>query len=293
MKTYVSAILTIAAFAVTCSTSFADQHVSVVAVSNAPIEVTNCNSGGEQRYTNVFNRTSDTLKSFTETWTAFASSGKKLGLAEDIEYDIHPPLASGDSGAYVQEVPDAAFTSGSSSPIARYSCVISEATFTNGSHWASGKSWHGQLLPLASAGSGESGASRSAGSGSSSGRLKFTVVKAWNDFSPGQYVVHDALMISGGNSPVTISADEFVLSVTLANGGVQQYTGLTKAAPTFNRFNYITKQPVEAPEVDPREDLGALGSLIVPPHGTVMITVSFILAAPLAEPDANRDVTMP
>jgi hypothetical protein len=286
MRSYECAALSLGAMLLSSGPASANPAVSAVAVSNAPIQVTKCSSDGNRRYTNVFNRTSESLKSFTERWIAYASGGKKVG-AEDLEFDIDS-LASGDSGGYDQNVPTAAFTTGSGT-VARFTCTIVAADFGDGTHWSSGKTWHGDLLPLVAATNGRGTGS----SNESNGRLKFAVIKSWNDFSPGQYVVHDTLMITGAAGPTTISADRFVLNVTLANGGMQQFVGLTKAAPTYSKFNYFTKTNADVGEVNPSEDLGALGSLIVPPHGTVIVTVSFIISAPLADPDANRNVTMP
>jgi hypothetical protein len=47
------------------------------------------------------------------------------------------------------------------------------------------------------------------------------------------------------------------------------------------------------PKVDPTFDLGALGSVIVPAHGTVKVAVTLVLPARLKDPTDNRNVTMP
>ena len=45
-------------------------------------------------------------------------------------------------------------------------------------------------------------------------------------------------------------------------------------------------------EVAPQEDLGALGTIVVPAHGTVRTTVTFITNDALANPADNRAVTV-
>lgn len=220
--------------------------------------VTDCHTENAWRFVTVLNRTNYPLRSFTVRWRAYTSNGHETGQA-NIEYDLRPDLSSRTSGAYYQAVPTAAFSaSGSRHSIARYTCQVISASFSGHAVWSLGRRWEAALLPL--------------GYG-----LSFSVSNAWNDTANGQFFVHDTLVIHGGSSNVTITAGTFVLSIRMLHGGIVRLSGLMHAVPT----------------VSPSQDLGALGSLLVPAHGLVTTTVTFALPSAPADPGANRSVSMP
>jgi hypothetical protein len=201
-------------------------------------------------------------------------------------------MASGSSGESVQDVPDAAFTSGSSTSIARYSCTIVASVFDNGSKWSTGKSWSGKLLAVTPSQQQQQQQQQQPGCSAAHG-VQFCVKSSWSDRDPdsGQYFIHVRLTIQGGDREVTISPDDFVLTVKLANGGISRYKGLTKAAPTYAKLS--AGVPTTAPEVDPTFDLGALGDVTVPVNGPVTVTVTWVVPVAPADLKSNTDVSMP
>jgi hypothetical protein len=290
MKLSLVAALGIALLSI--SAALAAARVSVEADAASPVAVRACNIDGPARQTTIYNRTQYTVRAFSERWVAYDAGGSALG-AQTIDYTPSSPLASGATVGYEGTVPDAAFTSGSVSAIARFSCALVAATFGSGARWSPGQHWPGKLLSLTPS---PASAPKPNAVGAAPGGMSFKVINAWNDFHPDGNFVHDTLLISGGDRDVTIKPSDFVLRVILANGGLGEYTGLTKAAPSFDRElpnPFATPSPLWVPEVDPNFDLGALGSVIVPAHGTVKVTVTFVLPEPLHNPTGNRDVVMP
>ncbi len=264
-----------------CVAAAADPPVNVQPVAAGPLVVSACQTNGNQRNTVVGNRSAYTLRAFSETWTALDASGKSLA-AVVVDYGITPPLASGSAAGYSAQVPTAAFTSGAASTISGYNCVLTSATFGNGVTWSPGRPWRGKLVAIAAP---------KASAAPNSSQLSFQVINAWNDINDG-YFVHDTLLIHGGSRDVTIKPRDFLLRAVLSNGGVEEYLGLASAAPSYSKVDPVSGNTFSQPEVDPASDLGALGSLTVPAHGDVTVTVTFALQAPLQNPKADRDVLM-
>jgi hypothetical protein len=191
------------------------------------------------------------------------------------------------------------------SAIARVTCKPVAAAFTGKIPWSLDAPWRGGALsgmPRREAvGADDSTAvegGRSAGSDQvsspsrSSDKPKFEVTKAWNDVLQGSLFVHDMLTVYGGAHDVTLRPEMFQLSLALANGGKKTYGALNQSAPQYSRYNPMTGQTQYMPEVDPATDLGHLGSMIVPAHGTVTITVTFPVSDTVADANANRDVAI-
>jgi hypothetical protein len=249
--------------------------VQAVAVANstAPVALRHCASNGSRRLVIAFNRSSVPVSTFVVRLSGIDRSGKSLGSA-DVEYDATPSLASGTAGNYTQEIPDDALSGAhDAKSIASVTCRIVQVSFVNGGTWSPGKSW-----PSATQ--------------EHNGRLWFSVENAWNDVANGQTFVHDTIVLHGGSNEATVSPDNFVLTITLANGGIERYTGLKQPAPTYSRYNVLLKTSAPVNEVDQASDLGALGSITIPADGTVHITVTFVVPVPLADPNANRNVSM-
>jgi len=122
--------------------------------------------------------------------------------------------------------------------------------------------------------------------------IKFDVTSAWNDVTPQGLFVHDSLLIHGGDNPATLRPSNFSLTMNLAAGAQKTYQGLTAPAPSYQKYNAFTKTYALAYEIDPQTDFGRLGSIIVPAHGVVAITVTFAIADQVAEPTDNRNVSI-
>lgn len=120
--------------------------------------------------------------------------------------------------------------------------------------------------------------------------IKFDVEGAWNDVVRDGMFVHDALVVHGGDIDVTIRPSDFVLTMALANGAQKTYSGMTAGAPTYQRYNALTKDYATAYQIDPKTDLGRLGSVIVRAHADVSVTVTFAVPDQVADASANRQV---
>jgi hypothetical protein len=118
------------------------------------------------------------------------------------------------------------------------------------------------------------------------------VTNAWNDNVNGVLVVHDTVVLEGGPSEARVSPSDFVLTMLTAGGVRKTYRALANEAPTYQKFNALTKQNSLAYEVDPQSDLGRLGTIVIPAHATVQVTVSFSVGDPVADPNANRTVAL-
>lgn len=293
MKRISTLSLSLAAAFLVCSPAIATTSGSVVANSSSPIAPTQCHTDGDNRYVTLFNRTTSTLKTFTIHWSAFDSSGKKLGEA-DQDFTPDPPLKAAATDGYYGPIPTSAFTTGPESSIARFSCAIDAAGFSNGSTWAPGKAWSGKLLPVPSASSSKLAKTSGGNGGNVAHGIQVTVSKSWTDVdstsNPPNYFIHDTLVIQGANREVTITGDQFLLTMHLTNGGIARFVGLTKAAPSYTKLNFAGNDGITVPEIDPSSDLGAIGSVIVPAGGTVTITVTFVTNVAPANPTSNPDV---
>ena len=53
-----------------------------------------------------------------------------------------------------------------------------------------------------------------------------------------------------------------------------------------------TKTNKAVSEVDPATEFGNLGSVIIPAHGTVSLTLTFPVSDAVADPTANQDVAL-
>lgn len=137
---------------------------------------------------------------------------------------------------------------------------------------------------------------RAEAQGSSDTPLKIEIKNAWNDMVNGVMYVHDAIVISGSQRDVTVGATEFTLTMTLANGGRKSYPALTRPAPSYSKYNVMANSGqggnVIVPEVDPRQDLGAIGPLVVPAGGVVTATVTFAVPDAVANASDDRAVAL-
>lgn len=243
----------------------------------------------------IVNRTPHQLLTASVTLRFYDSDNALIGQASS-DLPISTPVVSGDTGAY-----QAGFGVQMSEPasaVTRIDCRPASATFSGNKRWAFGQTWPEKLSPMPSTAaaqpqSADNNPAPVAVVAPKAPRLPFVITKTWNDVVNGnQIVVHAAVVIQGGTSDTTIHASDFSLSMRLANGAKKNYDGLARATPTFQRLNPLGNQLANVSEVDPKSDLGGLGSLIVPANGTVNTTVSFYVPDVLADANDNRAVVL-
>lgn len=73
---------------------------------------------------------------------------------------------------------------------------------------------------------------------------------------------------------------------------MKSYTAVSRAAPTYQKLNAVTGATMTAYEVDPKDDLGRLGEIIIPAHGTVNVVATFWVQESVADPTDNKNVTL-
>jgi len=293
----------------TAGVAVADTVTSIIKTATAPVTLTACHAADYDTvlpymafpvHVNVVNRTRYDMISVTIAYRAFDTSNEQIGQATDV---LSPAelLRPADTGTYGASV--GMGLSEPSNTVGRLTCRVVAATFTGRKTWSYDHRWPEKLLPMDSSGAGgEKG--RAAGSSGAGGSLSerrpitalVTVVNAWNDPVNGALFVHDTVAITGGNSDITVAPGSFILAIQLANGGRKSYRGLSTAAPSYSKYNVTANNGaggnVLVPEVAADSDLGRMGSITVPAHGTVTVTVTFAVTDPVADPNANRGVTL-
>lgn len=271
----------------------------VVTVPNAPVVVTACNlEHGGPNYVRVdgtvviANRTTHALASAQVRFVFFDSENARMDQ-RDILLPLSSPVASGDTATARVDVS----FSGTATLLARVSCRIHSANFSANKRWTYGQRWPEKLLPLhteaLSPSGGEGGAAGNMPrSAAAAPRVQIAVTNAWTDTVGGVTYVHDALSITGSDAPTMLRPSNLALTLTLANGSKKAYTGLEQPAPSYAKLNPLGSTPTTAYEVDPAADMGRIGTLTIPPHGTVTTTVTFAIPDPLAAGANYREVAV-
>jgi hypothetical protein len=119
------------------------------------------------------------------------------------------------------------------------------------------------------------------------------VVRAWNDVVGGNLFVHVALNMHGGDADIALRPERLALTMTLSNNARKSYTAMIGAAPTYQKYNPLGNATLTAYEVDPKDDLGGLGSIVIPARGSVNVTATFNVGQdPIADPTDNRRVAI-
>lgn len=140
--------------------------------------------------------------------------------------------------------------------------------------------------------------------------LSMSVLNTWQFGVQGRFIVHDRVLVHGADAPRAITACDFVLTVALLNGQQMAITGSpmpvsdvehqvgmmnglgTIGIPFVGGFASLFHQKIR-PDVDPKEDLGGLGSVTVPANGSVTVVVTFNVNQYLAAASApNTNVTL-
>lgn len=279
--------------------AFADevQQARIIPTPGSPIALTHCSFDGEHTAQNAVNRSSLFLESFTVRWTAFDHSGTAMGQADEY-FTFSTDLAPGDTttqDTYMRSLNEPL------SALSTFRCRMQSAKFEGGKSWEFGHvPWRGRLSPLLSAesfvperNSGNQVAGPAHASQAAPIKVAFTVANAWNDTTNLGTIVHVTLDVKGSSQESTLRPDNVSLKIALANGGKKSYAAMTQVAPSYQKINALTNQMVVTPEVDPKSDLGGLGSIIVPPNGSVRVTASFLIGPDvLSNPNDNRDVAI-
>lgn len=303
--------LTLPAYLGTGGVASADITASVIRTVGAPVTMTACRSGdyglvgiywGFPIHVNLVNRTRYSMISATIAYRAFDVSNEQIGQSTNVISPVEL-LPSDDTGTYATGA-----IMGLSEPtnaVAHVTCRVVGATFTGRKTWSTARRWSEKLRPMTSPDTGEPANSRGGNQATSRSRLAsmrnsvslpMQVTNAWDDTLNGTLFVHDTVVVSGGNSDVTLAPSSFVLAINLANGGRKSYPALSTSAPAYSKFNVAANNgaggDVMVPEVDPSSDLGRLGSITIPAHGSATVTVTFAVTDPVADPKSNRNVTL-
>lgn len=277
---------------------------SVVKTANAPVTMTACHIGPNyyNAHVNLVNRTRYDAITMTVAFRFFDDSNAQIGQATNMLSPnelLHPD----DTGTY--ETDPSPSLSEPGNAIARVSCRVISATFTGRKTWSYPRRWPEKLRPMTAPDAGgadkDGSDNRSTSqsqlpSGSRSVNLPIQVTNAWNDTLNDALFIHDTLVITGGNSDVTLAPSSFALAMNLVNGGRKSYPALSTPAPSYSKFNVMANNGaggnVMVSEVDPSSDLGRLGSITVPAHGSATVTLTFAVTDPVVDPKANRNVTL-
>jgi hypothetical protein len=277
-----------------------DIATSTIAQAGAPATITRCfvtYAYGFQSSFNLYNRTSHSLIDASIEYRFYDRDNTQIGRTA-YTYTPGETISPQDTGTFNNNSIYVSLQEPVSA-VSRVTCRLSGAHFTGRLAWKSGSPWQGGALspnPKSEAarddaplgGTGQAAATRSAHRTTTG--FKFDVEKAWNDVVRDGIFVHDALIVHGGDNGVTVRPSDFVLTMALANGAQKTYPGMTTAAPTYQKYNPLTKDYTTAYQIDPKTDLGRLGSIIVPAHSDVSVTVTFTVSDQIADASANRQV---
>ena len=278
--------------------------MTIVRVPGSPAELTRCqmvrNSSETLDGTAVVqNRTRHQLSNIQVTVTAYDVEGVKMDVAQSASSPTEL-VSPGDNAPYkiytVFSFKDQARF------FARATCRITSAQFSGYSQpWTTSKRWTEKLLPLAKSESSDTiqsdrsdtASRRPTGAAQANVPAAIHVTNAWNDVVAGKTLVHVAIDTQGGNSDSTLTPEHLVLTMALASGGKKTYTAIPVAAPTYEMVNPLLNATKQVHEVDPKEDLGGLGSVIVPAHGTVKVVATFLVGTDVvANASDNRNVVL-
>ncbi|MDP9025539.1 MAG: hypothetical protein M3N13_09220 [Candidatus Eremiobacteraeota bacterium] len=272
----------------------------IIPTPGAPVALTSCSFAGINRSQNLTNRSLLFLQAFSVRWTAFDHGGNAMGQ-HDAEFRFSSDLAPGDSTTQSMNNLDYFLTEPTSS-LATWHCRLQTAKFEGGKSWEYGHTpWRGRLttLPkdesLAPSREGELHAQEPLrrAPGSPPSNVAFTVTNAWNDSTSAGTIVHVSLEIKGTAREFTLRPDDVSLKLALSNGAKKAYVAMTQAAPAYQKISALTNEMIATPQVDPKSDLGRLGSILVPSNGSVRVTASFLIGTDtLANSKENRDVSI-
>ncbi len=278
----------------------------IIATSTSPVALTHCVAsqdaiGSVYVDSSAVNRSSIFLTSYVVRWYAFDHSGVGMGQ-QDYTYTFQSDLAPNDVTQSVQGV---YFLTESLSALASVSCRMESAKFEGGRSWTYGRPWSGHLSPLphqASSRERSTVVSRvpvqpaaSNGASVSAGHVEATVTNAWNDMVNGLLFVHVALDVQAADAEATIGPQNVSLTMGLVGGARRTYQSIDVAAPTYQKLDPLGQNSSTqlTYEVDPKEDLGALGFLHVAAHTKTHVVATFRIGSDgVTNPNDNRQVVV-
>lgn len=285
--------------------AFADKQTyptSITQSSNAPVALTTCRFyQGDyvlMAANNAVNRTNTFLSSYVIRWNVYDHAGTMIGQTDQF-FSFDSDLAPGDA-THADMQPGDMHLSEPVSSIGRATCRLQSAKFEGGKSWVYGRAWGGKLSPIPQAQTNRGDVDATVSRTGAMARLQqtkpqvgLTISNAWNDTLQGSLFVHAALDIRGGDTDATLTPNMLALTMQLANGARKSYGAMTQAAPTYQKINPLGSTTTTAYEVDPKDDLGSIGSVIVPAHATVHVVATFFVGTDVvAEPSANRLVAL-
>ena len=292
-------ILSVFGFA---SSALADQEVNsgIVNVPNSPIVLTACkmsrfnkSSEGVSGPVVIGNRTKHALAHIQIVYSFYDTENVRMYQTTQ-QYSLSEPTLTGDTTTVQAGV---GFI-GTAQLLSRVTCRVQSADFSANKHWMYGSPWSEKLVPLTTE---QAGTTSESGAGPlqtvrtqspAPPKITVAVANSWVDTVSGLTLIHDAIIITGGDTDTPVRGNNFVLTMSLANGAKKSIPGLTQQVPRYSKIDPRTGNNIMAYEVAPQEDLGALGTIVVPAHGTVRTTVTFITNDALADPADNRAVTI-
>jgi len=274
----------------------------------APVLLTRCLSSHEYSYvqgaTSAVNRSELFLVSYTVRWKIYDHTNNNVSQG-DTTYDFKSDLAPGDSTAGSTQIN---LTSGIRfAEVGKVKCRLQNAKFEGGKTWLYGHPWRGRLRTVdnvstndaASEGNRAEGqTSNNALSSASSiadtrGNINLKVTNAWNDTVSGNLLVHVAIDVMARDQTTSITPSMLTLSMALANGSTKFYTAMQTGAPTYEKVNALNSTNSTAYEVDPKEDLGRLGSISISPRRTAHIVATFMVGSDtVSDSNDNRSVKL-
>ena len=290
-----------ALFGVAAPATASDLSSSIISSRTAPLALTRCSVdsqyiNGYHTSVNVYNRSTRGMIDFTIEYRFYDRENVQIGSTIHGSRSYFSPngvTEPGDTatvpigiGVDLAEPPEA---------VSRVTCRLYSAAFTGRSSWRYGQVWHGGPLsnpPSAttSQSSQHNVPGRSAIAGPKS--WTFDVAEGWNDKTQVGLFVHDTIVIHGGDADATVRPENFHLRMDLSNGSKKSYSALNQQAPQYTKYGALAGGNTLAFQVDPQQDLGKLGTLIVPAHGTVRVTLTFFVNDSVENASANREITL-
>jgi hypothetical protein len=243
--------------------------------ANAPAILVACGSSGLMTV-DLFNRYNRTLAHVKVHIMMYDDASRFLGQTDiPVEGIGLPPGQTSHTSTGYMEI-------GGS----RWVCKLTYAEFSGPVEWWSGRPWHGKVYyssPGERASSNGGGAMRTA----SDVLVGKTV---WTTSLASETYVHIRFAVRPQRT-TTIRASDFQATFRLAGGGTVTEQGMDAPAPLVVKNNavaaYFGAQQGSHRAVDPREDLGGLGAIVLPKGQSFTYVVSFRITGEL---DAHHPV---
>jgi len=222
-------------------------------------------------------------------------------MSQDSPYGFGTDLAPNDTASALP-----IDLSGSNEPrsaLSEVKCRLESAKFEGGLTWTYGRVWHRRLAPMPRAESSldnepsniEITKSPKTGPASSISGVTIMITNAWNDTVNGNLFVHVALDIRTNSVDALIGPANLQLTMKMADDKDHIFTAMTDSAPTYQKLSPLgqTSTTQTAFEVDPKEDLGRLGSSKLSADSTSHIVATFAIGnLSVSDPKDNKRVIL-